>query len=172
MKPSDPSNVLLNVSVRGLIEHLSQCGVIVSLHPQLGPKWTQPEELEARLSDALQPVARILLPQDSDVVVTHGRTLDTTQELYGGDLRKAVQKPAYDPMKGQVGGSHYKGMKIQHAEFCQANRIPWCESAAIKYLCRHAEKNKVQDVDKAIHYALMLRKLDYPDAPPFQLPGQ
>lgn len=64
----------------------------------------------------------------------------------------------------QVGGSHYKGMKIQHAEFCQANRLGWCESSAIKYLCRHGSKNKAQDVKKAIHYCQILLQLEYPDA--------
>jgi hypothetical protein len=51
----------------------------------------------------------------------------------------------------QVGGTHYQ-MPIQHAEFCQVNRLPWCESAAIKYLVRHQRKGKVEDLRKAIHY--------------------
>jgi len=64
----------------------------------------------------------------------------------------------------QVGGSHYKGDVIQHVEYCQRNRIPWCESAAIKYIVRHAKKNKAQDVQKAIHYLELLLQIEYPDA--------
>lgn len=61
----------------------------------------------------------------------------------------------------QVAGSHYKGMKIQHAEFCQINQLTWCESAAIKYLCRHRNKNKIEDLKKAIHYIQLCAQLDY-----------
>lgn len=61
----------------------------------------------------------------------------------------------------QVGGEHYKSSKIQHVEFCQMNRLPWCEASAIKYICRHRSKNGAQDVEKAIHYIELLTALDY-----------
>ena len=80
----------------------------------------------------------------------------------GGDTRPTevtTTKGGADSL--QVGGSHYKGMKIQHAEFCQVNRLGWCESAAIKYLCRHNGKNKVEDLKKAIHYVQLLAQYDY-----------
>lgn len=71
-------------------------------------------------------------------------------------------------LEKQVGGTHYKDMPIQHAEFCQRNRIPWCEAAAIKYICRHKKKNGRQDIEKAIHYLELLLELEYPrnEAPP------
>lgn len=75
--------------------------------------------------------------------------------------KPAVPKTALDT---QVGGTHYKDMPIQHVEFCQRNKIPWCEAAAIKYLCRHANKNKAEDVKKAIHYCQLLLQLEYPEA--------
>lgn len=65
----------------------------------------------------------------------------------------------------QVGGSHYKGMKIQHAVFCQVNGLPWCESAAIKYICRHKQKNGRQDIEKAIHYLELLLEIEYNQKP-------
>jgi hypothetical protein len=61
----------------------------------------------------------------------------------------------------QVGGTHYQGTKVQHVEFCQLNRIPWCESAAIKYILRHRLKNGREDVEKAIHYVQLLVAMDY-----------
>jgi hypothetical protein len=64
-------------------------------------------------------------------------------------------------LQTQVGGSHYQ-MPIQHAEFCQRNKLTWCESAAIKYLVRHRSKNKLQDVLKAKHYIEILLDLEYP----------
>lgn len=71
--------------------------------------------------------------------------------------------------QAQIGGDHYKGQPIQHFEFCMKNQIPWCESAAIKYLIRHRKKNGVQDLDKALHYILLAREHYYPDAPAFTL---
>lgn len=61
----------------------------------------------------------------------------------------------------QVGGSHYKGMAIQHAAFCQANDVPWCEAAALKYICRHRQKNGRQDLEKAIHYLRLCLEYTY-----------
>lgn len=63
----------------------------------------------------------------------------------------------------QVGGTHYKDQPIQHVEFCQRNQIPWCESAAIKYIIRHKKKNGKEDIKKAIHYLELLLQLEYPE---------
>lgn len=63
----------------------------------------------------------------------------------------------------QVGGSHYKDFPIQHAEFCQKNKLTWCESAAIKYLCRHKKKDGIKDLRKAKHFIEMLAEMEYPD---------
>lgn len=52
----------------------------------------------------------------------------------------------------QVGGSHYRDMKVQPGEFIRANKIGWYEGNAIKYICRHNAKNGRQDIEKAIHY--------------------
>jgi len=63
--------------------------------------------------------------------------------------------------KKQVGGSHYKDMKIQPSQFINDNRLPFAEGSAIKYICRHAAKGKEQDIDKAIHYLEMIKDRDY-----------
>lgn len=66
-----------------------------------------------------------------------------------------------NPLNTQVGGSHYKDCKIQPIEFIHANNIPFCEANAIKYLCRHRNKNGKQDLEKAKHYIDLLIKLEY-----------
>jgi hypothetical protein len=71
-------------------------------------------------------------------------------------------QPISNALKTQVGGSHYKGMKIQHVEFVHANGIPYIEANAIKYICRHRQKNGRQDIEKAIHYLQILLDLEYP----------
>lgn len=75
----------------------------------------------------------------------------------GGEQHRVDGASALDT---QVGGDHYN-MPIQHVEFCQRNRLPWCESAAIKYLVRHKRKNGLQDVRKAIHYIELMAEMEY-----------
>jgi hypothetical protein len=61
----------------------------------------------------------------------------------------------------QEGGSHYKDMVIQPVTFITCNNIPFLEGNVIKYVCRHANKNGVQDIDKAIHYLQLIKELHY-----------
>ena len=61
----------------------------------------------------------------------------------------------------QIAGSHYKNLKIQPVEFCQKNELNYCESAIIKYVCRHRNKNAAEDIQKVIHYAELLLELEY-----------
>jgi len=63
----------------------------------------------------------------------------------------------------QEGGSHYKIMAIQPAEFSQKNQLNWCEANVVKYVCRHRSKNGKQDILKAIHYLQLLLEWDYPE---------
>ena len=65
--------------------------------------------------------------------------------------------------KKQVGGSHYKSMVIQPSEFINRNNIPFAEGNAIKYLCRHKQKNQKEDLLKAKHYIDMAIDRDYPE---------
>ena len=67
----------------------------------------------------------------------------------------------YDSLDKQVDGSHYKGMKIQPAEFINENNLLFVEGNAIKYICRHSKKGKEKDIQKAIHYLEMILERDY-----------
>jgi len=81
------------------------------------------------------------------------------------DSSKRTTKPSDD----QVGGRHYKDMAIQPAEFCQKNKLNFCESAAIKYICRHGSKNGKEDIKKAIHFLELLREWDYGETEPIPM---
>ena len=61
----------------------------------------------------------------------------------------------------QVGGKHYKTMKIQPSVFINENKLPFAEGNAIKYICRHQLKGKKEDILKAIHYLEMIIERDY-----------
>ncbi len=61
----------------------------------------------------------------------------------------------------QIGGAHYKKYKIQPSRFINDNKILFAEGYAIKYICRHQDKGKKQDLLKAIHYIEMIIERDY-----------
>lgn len=61
----------------------------------------------------------------------------------------------------QVGGDHYKQMAIEPIEFIMANSLGYCEGNIVKYICRHASKGGVEDIDKVIHYCQLLKELKY-----------
>jgi predicted RNA-binding Zn-ribbon protein involved in translation (DUF1610 family) len=71
-----------------------------------------------------------------------------------------------NPLETQVGDSHYKGLAIQPAEYCQRNRLPYCESAVIRYVTRHRLKNGREDIEKAIHCLHLLLEMEYPQRIP------
>jgi hypothetical protein len=66
-----------------------------------------------------------------------------------------------NPLLDQVGGSHYKDMKIQPAEYNHANGIGHLAGDAIAYISRYKSKNGRQDLEKAIHSLQLLIQLDY-----------
>jgi hypothetical protein len=68
-----------------------------------------------------------------------------------------------DPYDTQVGGDHYKKMKIQPSEFINKNEMQFAEGNAIKYICRHSSKGRLQDLEKAKHYIDMIIERDYAD---------
>lgn len=73
----------------------------------------------------------------------------------------AICEAPKDALSEQVGGSHYKDMAIQPVEFCMRNNLNFCQSSAIKYICRYKNKNGAQDIDKAIHFLQILKQIEY-----------
>jgi hypothetical protein len=61
----------------------------------------------------------------------------------------------------QVGGDHYKKLKIQVSDYIYENNLNWYQGNAIKYLSRYNSKNsdtakQIEDLNKAIHYIQLL----------------
>ena len=92
-----------------------------------------------------------------DVIIERGWTVTTQSD---GTLVGSIGNVS-TPLDTQVAGSHYKGYKIQPVEFIHANKIPFMEGCAIKYLIRHREKGGEQDIRKVIHYCQLILKLEY-----------
>ena len=66
-----------------------------------------------------------------------------------------------NPLQTQVGGNHYKDLKIQPIEFIHANNLDFTTANVVKYVVRAKNKNGAQDIRKAIHYCQLILKLDY-----------
>ena len=64
------------------------------------------------------------------------------------------------PQDKQIGGSHYKFFTIQPYEFISKNNLSFFQGNVIKYVCRYLFKNKIEDLEKIIHYCqLEIKKL-------------
>jgi hypothetical protein len=61
----------------------------------------------------------------------------------------------------QIGGSHYQKYKIQPSKFVIENELLYPEGCVIKYIIRHRDKGKKQDLLKAIHFIEMIIERDY-----------
>ena len=75
--------------------------------------------------------------------------------------KELFKATTYNLLEDQIGGKHYRSMKIQPAEFINENKLLFAEGNAIKYICRHSVKGKEEDIKKAIHYLEMILERDY-----------
>ena len=79
------------------------------------------------------------------------------------DNKKQKRNVIVNPYDIQIGGTHYKKMKIQPSRFVIENRMAFPEGNVIKYICRHPHKGGKQDLEKAKHFIDMIIERDYPD---------
>lgn len=90
-------------------------------------------------------------------------TMDTcaTETESRSSLTNSLQEQSTKkPSLLQVGGKHYKGMRIQPVQYNHANSIPFIEGSVIKYISRWREKNGLQDLLKAKHFIDLLIELE------------
>ena len=69
----------------------------------------------------------------------------------------------YECLSEQVGGNHYKNLKVSPAYFICENKLLFAEGNIVKLACRHQNKNKSEDIKKIIHYCKIILERDYPD---------
>ena len=63
-------------------------------------------------------------------------------------------------LEKQVGGNHYKKYVIEPVELFAAVKWDYFQSAIARYVLRHGDKNKEEDLQKAIHVAHLSHELD------------
>ena len=56
----------------------------------------------------------------------------------------------------QIGGDHYKKLKIQPMEYSMQNNLDACQHTVIKYVTRFRDKGGLVDLEKARHAIDML----------------
>jgi hypothetical protein len=56
------------------------------------------------------------------------------------------------PQLRQIGGKHYKKLRIQPYEFISKNNLSFYQGNVIKYVVRYLEKGGEEDLEKIIHY--------------------
>ena len=61
----------------------------------------------------------------------------------------------------QIGGTHYRKMKIQPSKFVIENKLLFPEGNVIKYILRHQDKGGKEDLEKAKHMIDMIIERDY-----------
>jgi len=61
----------------------------------------------------------------------------------------------------QIGGTHYRKMKIQPSKFVIENKLLFPEGNVIKYISRHQYKGGKEDLEKAKHFIDMIIERDY-----------
>lgn len=62
-----------------------------------------------------------------------------------------------DALKKQVGGEHYKTLKIQPIEFIQNANLDFTLGNVVKYLVRDKGR-RLEDLEKAYHYIELCKK--------------
>lgn len=59
----------------------------------------------------------------------------------------------------QVGGSHYKELRIQPLEFIVKNELDFLQGNVVKYVVRYKVKGGLEDLKKARHYLDLMIEL-------------
>lgn len=82
---------------------------------------------------------------------------ETEGPISGIDAEEAQIVSALD---NQVGGSHYKDLVIQPAEYSEKNKLSYLEGSVVKYVTRWRLKGGIQDLEKAIHCIELIIELE------------
>lgn len=134
-----------------------------------GSKWDCNPELKGMFAPVILSDGEYLCA--TNLSAHDGMCISEEEWVIALDLTQPQPTQAYDIVKPvalsqaatgrQIGGNHYKSLKIQPIEYIDANNLPYLEGNVIKYVTRHASKNGVQDIDKAIHYLELIKQMRY-----------
>jgi hypothetical protein len=92
-----------------------------------------------------------VLPAWKPIALTGKALQEAFEEAF--DIPVGVPQMDLAALQRQIGGAHYKGLKIQPMEYSVANGLNACAHTAIKYITRKKgdKAKRLEDLDKAIH---------------------
>ena len=79
------------------------------------------------------------------------KSLDAFNKKISETLDRSLEMLKTSALKEQVGGEHYKNLKIQPMEYSMENNLNACQHTIIKYVTRYKDKGGIQDLEKAKH---------------------
>jgi hypothetical protein len=106
------------------------------------------------------PVSLKLRPTAKELCDAKNDLLDAKKYNSGG-LVPDHQSKKENPLDVQIGGQHYKDLKIQPVEYMHANNMGYIEGAIVKYISRYKNKGGIEDLKKIKHFVDLLIKLEY-----------
>jgi hypothetical protein len=77
------------------------------------------------------------------------------------EVAYVVEHPDKSAYNNEVGGDHYKKMKIQPFQYAMANNFNAGQTLALRYISRYKFKNGKEDLQKAIHCIQLLIEEEY-----------
>lgn len=72
-----------------------------------------------------------------------------------------VEQPDNSAYNNEVGGNHYRQLKIQPFKYAMANNFNAGQTLALRYISRYKFKNGKEDLKKAIHCIELLIEEEY-----------
>ena len=94
---------------------------------------------------------------------TESRTSNKKPSAHTSPQQDANNATNANAWQIQVGGDHYKKLKIQPMEYALANKLDYAQANVVKYVTRHADKNGKEDLLKAIHNIQLMIEHYYAD---------
>ena len=94
---------------------------------------------------------------------TESRTSNKKPSAHTNPQQDANNATNANAWQSQVGGDHYKKLKIQPMEYALANKLDYAQANVVKYVTRHADKNGKEDLLKAIHNIQLMIEHYYAD---------
>ena len=87
--------------------------------------------------------------------------MDSEDSITAKNTSQEAQRDTQRATLKQIGGNHYKVLKIQPIEYSMANNLNACQMKVVKYITRYNLKNQdkhlqKEDIKKAIHVLEML----------------
>ena len=85
-----------------------------------------------------------------------GKEREYPQQIIERPPAPTPNRPRKKATDTQIGGDHYRNMRIQPVEYILSNELPFVEGCVVKYVSRWRDKGGIDDLRKARHFLDLL----------------